>query len=65
MTEAEFHREQASFAEKIGLAKLEEAKAAERVRELEYQQARFALEVLSTSMQGPPPGSLSPGGNPA
>ena len=39
-------REQASFAEKIALAKLEVSKAEERVKELEYQLARFNMEIM-------------------
>lgn len=38
-------RELLSFNEKVALAKLEEAKAAERVKEIEYQRSRFELEV--------------------
>lgn len=36
--------EMLSYDEKISLAKLEESKAAERVRELEYMKARFLLD---------------------
>lgn len=43
--------ELASFAEKIALAKLEEAKAAERVRELEYEEQRFRLQWLIESIK--------------
>lgn len=44
MLQSDIEREVLSFDEKISLAKLEEAKAAERVRELEYQKSRFLLE---------------------
>jgi hypothetical protein len=37
--------ESLSFEEKIKLARLEEAKARERVRELEYEKARFLIEA--------------------
>jgi hypothetical protein len=40
-----------AFDEKIALAKLEEAKAEERVKELEYQKARFCLEYFLTNMK--------------
>jgi len=46
MDNLQISREQASFSEKIALAKLEVSKAEERVRELEYQAARFNLEVM-------------------
>ena len=46
MNQMEYQRELLSFDEKINLAKLEEAKAAERVRELEYQKSRFQLDVF-------------------
>jgi len=45
MNQWEYAREQASFREKIALAKLETTKAQERVRELEYSFARFGSEV--------------------
>ena len=47
----EFQRELLAFEEKVALAKLEEAKAAERVRELEYQKARFTLEAFTNSLR--------------
>ena len=43
--------ELASFAEKIALAKLEESKGRERVRELEYEEARFKLQWLIESIK--------------
>ena len=42
----DFERENLAFAEKISLAKLEEAKASERVRELEYQRDRYRLDYF-------------------
>jgi hypothetical protein len=38
--------ELASFDEKIALAELEQAKAAERVKELIYQKSRFQMDYL-------------------
>jgi len=46
MNSAEIQREQAAFSEKISLAKLEVSKAEERVKELEYQLARFNLDIM-------------------
>lgn len=46
MDQIQYQRELLSFAEKIALAKLEESKASERVRELEYQRERFALDAF-------------------
>jgi len=46
MDELKYQIELAAFHEKISLAKLEVAKASERVRELEYEQARFQAEWL-------------------
>jgi hypothetical protein len=40
----EVERELCAYDEKIALARLEEAKAHERVRELEYGRARYQLE---------------------
>lgn len=51
MNELDFRREMLSFEEKIALAKLEESKAAERVKELEYQKARFGLEFFLASVK--------------
>jgi len=42
----EYQRELLAFEEKIALAKLEESKAAERVKEIEYQKSRFNLEYF-------------------
>lgn len=47
----EFQRELLAFDEKIALAKLEESKAAERVRELEYQKSRFTLDAFTNSLR--------------
>ena len=47
----EFQRELLAFKEKIALAKLEESKAAERVRELEYQEARFCLDTFIVNLR--------------
>jgi hypothetical protein len=41
-----YQREILSFDEKIALAELEEAKAAERVKELKYQKTRFSLDYF-------------------
>ena len=38
-------RELLAYNEKIALAKLEVAKAEERVKEIEFQKSRFELEV--------------------
>ena len=38
-------RESLSFDEKIALAELEVSKAIERVRDLQYQKARFCLDA--------------------
>jgi len=50
-TEIHLHREQLSYLEKIALAKLEESKAAERVRVIEYDQARFNLEFFLAGLK--------------
>ena len=44
MDEWQAQLEQLAFAEKIALSKLEESKAAERTKEIEYEFARFNLE---------------------
>jgi hypothetical protein len=46
-----YERERLAFDEKIALAKLEESKATERIKELEYQKARFCLEYFLTNMK--------------
>jgi hypothetical protein len=45
-----YDRERLAFQEKIALAKLEEAKAHERVLELEYQYHRFNLDFYLSAM---------------
>lgn len=47
MDQFKFQLEMAAFDEKIALAELEEAKAAERVKELKYEKTRFCVEWLS------------------
>ena len=42
--EQQYNLECLAFQEKIALAELEESKAAERVKELKYEQARFNME---------------------
>lgn len=49
MDQMQLQRELLSFDEKIALAELEESKAAERVKELRYQKARFSLDVFVMS----------------
>jgi hypothetical protein len=44
-------RELLSFQEKICLAELEEAKAHQRVKEIEFQRARFSMEIFINSMK--------------
>lgn len=55
MTTMEYQRELFAFAEKIQLAKLEEAKAHERVVELEYAKAQFELNCIVAAMSQPSP----------
>ena len=47
MDQLRFQLEIASFDEKVALAELEEAKAAERVKELKYDKSRFCVEWMS------------------
>lgn len=47
----QLEREFLSFNEKIDLARLEEAKATERTRELEYQKSRFLLDYFLQSQK--------------
>ena len=42
----DYQREMLAYEEKISLAELEEAKAAERVKELRYQKSRFCLDFF-------------------
>lgn len=51
MGQLQIERELLSFDEKIALAKLEESKASERVRELEYQKSRYRLEICALMMK--------------
>ena len=51
MNQAEYERELKAFDEKIALAKLEESKANQRVRELEYQKARFCVEISTMRLK--------------
>jgi hypothetical protein len=46
MDQLHFQLEIASFDEKIALAELEQAKAAERVKELTYQKFRLQMDWL-------------------
>jgi hypothetical protein len=48
---ADFQREILAFDEKIALAKLEEAKAHQRVLEIEFQRARFNMDVFVNTMK--------------
>jgi len=56
----DYVRECLSFDEKIALAKLEEAKATERVRELEYQKSRFGLDWLVASQRAQQQAQVQP-----
>lgn len=47
MNQLEYQRELAALDSKIALGELEEAKAAERVKELKYQKAQFNLDFLA------------------
>ena len=47
----DFQLELLAYDEKIALSKLEESKAASRVKELEYQKARFAMESFMASLK--------------
>ena len=51
MNNVDLQRELLSFDEKIALAKLEEAKASERVKELEYQKSRFSIDAFMASIR--------------
>ena len=42
----DYQREVLAYEEKIALAELEEAKAAERVKELKYHKARFCMDYF-------------------
>lgn len=43
--------ELAAYDEKIALSKLEEAKAVERTRELEYERSRYVMQMLVLAAQ--------------
>lgn len=45
MDQVTYELELLAYAEKIALAKLEVSKAEERVRELEFEKARYMMEV--------------------
>jgi hypothetical protein len=47
----DYQREMLAFDEKIALGKLEESKASERVRALEYDKARFNLEFFLAAVK--------------
>ena len=51
MNQVDFNREMLSFEEKIKLAKLEASKALVRVDELEYQKARFSIDIYNAQQQ--------------
>ena len=51
MESIEYKREILAFDEKIALAKLEESKASERVKELEFQRARFCMDFFLASLK--------------
>ena len=51
MDQNQYQAELFSFAEKISLAKLEEAKAAQRVRELEFERDRFQKDIFLASLK--------------
>lgn len=53
MDQIQLQREILSYDEKIALAKLEVAKAQERVKELEYEKSRFMIEAFIHSQQSP------------
>jgi len=48
---ADYQREVLAFEEKISLAELEEAKAHQRVKELQFQKARFNMDVFVNMMR--------------
>jgi hypothetical protein len=47
MNQLEYQRELIAFDEKIALSELEAKKAEERVKELQYQKARFNLDYIN------------------
>jgi hypothetical protein len=44
-------RELLAFQEKICLAELEESKAHQRVKEIEFQKARYSMDMFVNSMK--------------
>lgn len=61
----DYQREMLAYAEKIALAELEESKAAERVYELKYHQARFNLDYfLQVQKERQPVVDIPPVGSP-
>lgn len=58
----QLEREFLSFNEKIDLARLEEAKATQRTRELEYQKSRFLLDYFVASQKEQQNGQGAPAG---
>jgi hypothetical protein len=44
--QVDYQREMLAYDEKVALAELEEAKAAERVKELKFQKARFCMDYF-------------------
>jgi hypothetical protein len=58
-----YQMELAAFDEKVALAELEVSKAEERVRELEFEKARFNmqwLELIAKAQQQQPVGPQGP-----
>lgn len=47
----DYQREMLAFEEKSALAKLEEAKAHQRVQEIEFHKARFNMEYFVNMMK--------------
>ena len=63
MTQLEYQKELIAYDEKISLAELEASKATERVKELQYQKARFNLEWVTAvikQQQNQPAGIVLP-----
>jgi hypothetical protein len=61
--ELEYQRELLAYDEKQALAELEVSKAAERVKELAYERARFALDWMNGKLleaMKPPAGQPHP-----
>jgi len=63
LTQLEYQKELIAYDEKISLAELEASKATERVKELQYQKARFNLEWVTAvikQQQNQPAGIVLP-----